>query len=183
MGGNSHISSEKQGELQSTIIKCYTYELLGDLTDFVSTCQELSHKKMGRIFTISVLDDSMGIVLRSLFLERKKKSYDQKHLKDIVRDAFSKLSEPIADDQVEEYVWVLMKIKGIQTDISEILFSNKTTGMTQNRSYLKVLEERIDNLLTQVGFIIDHVKEIVEEDRIFDIEDSERVAKPDFYHG
>lgn len=143
--------------LRNAIEKFYENygEFLEDLTDFVVWVQELSHEKMGKFFTVSFLNDLIGIVVKSLFLETKK------DFRLIILDSFSKLGEDVTQDQLKEFSMLLPRIK------SYGLFSPQISDITD-------LGKRRDGLLAQVRPIIEHIGEIIEKDKIFDLEDLDR---------
>lgn len=136
--------------LRSTIEKFYRdyEEFIDYLTRFVIFVQELSHEKMSRFFDFSFLDDLVGILVRSLFLERKR------DFRLIVSDSFSELGKKVTGDQLEEFFLLLPEIEsyGLPT------FSD-----------IENLGIRMNILLAQIKPIIEHIEKIIESDNIFDI--------------
>lgn len=142
--------------LRSAIEKIYRdYEkLLKDLTDFVEWLQEFLHERMGRFFDAHFLNDLTGIVVRSLLLE---KNMD---FKLIIMDAFEELEREITRDQFDEFSFQFGYIK--------------SRKYVTQKPGLEDLGKQIESLLAQIKPVIEQVEKIIEEDRIFDLEKSDR---------
>lgn len=134
------------------------------LIKFVEYWQELACEKTGVTFPDPVINDLIGIILAISFMERKKKSGEQRNRKQIVEYACSSRGIKVTDDQ--------LKIFSDLLNYLDIPWDKRNAAV--KRTPMKELEEDMHKLSTQISGISSHIVKIIEENGIYDIDhDSE----------
>lgn len=145
-------------------------KLIERLIQFVKYVQELADRTISTPF----LGDAVCIILKNVFSELRKKSYEQRSTEQIIKDALSETGVKITKNQFEALKNVVMHVAKMPCDRQNAAIRRDT---------IICLRDDMDSLIGNIDKINNHIKRIIEENMIFDFAESMPTDESEFYHG